>query len=55
MLDLKPEINNNLSKSKSPTVSQNEAENKELKFYKTKLKESEAKVEELVEVCGKLR
>lgn len=47
LLDLKPEINNNQNDKKN--------ENDQIRFYKSKLEESESKVEELVDIVGKLR
>ncbi len=48
LLDFRPEINNN-----NQEASKNESE--ELRFYKNKYRESQARVEELVEVTDKLR
>jgi hypothetical protein len=49
LLDFKPEINNNNNQEGSKN------DNEELRFYKNKYRESQARVEELVMVTDKLR
>jgi hypothetical protein len=51
LLEFKAEINNNKTDGSSLAGDNNE----ELRFYKNKFRESQARVEELVDVTDKLR